>query len=667
METDILEDILDGRKKPTNLPFALLKNITEHFSEEREIGHGGFATVYKGDLPNGNVAVKRIKSRHSIDEKKFHREVNSLLTVNHQNVVRFLGFCASTEQTAIKVEGSNEYMYAEIRERLFCFEYISNGNLQKYITDELRGLDWNTRYRIIMGICEGLHHLHVEKHIYHMDLKPANILIDNHMVPKITDFGLSRLDEKSHTMSKDRHGTRGYCAPEYLLSGKMSFKSDMYSLGVLIIELVTGEKGIPDNKKNNVLRRWRHRWKKSGEETTLGYQQVTKCIELGQLCQISDPCKRPFIWDIIHDIKMEGTNGSINNAIESTVDQISPYSEDDMLGVEPLELHFPFKLKKQMSCSLRLTNETDSHIAFNIQKMRPLPYCIQPEKGIVLSRSECSVDITLQPQDKTPGDMQRAEEFIVWSTKVNADFAVENITKDMFIKETGGVVDAVNLGVVFEEQLQSDLLDVLSSVHQEAPLPSSSSETETGSFKTDTIKHRSVLDHDRVPSMCNTVADGIHKLYAGDISNVPMVELYRSSFNLVLHNGTQELHSVVKDAMVLEVEVLGRSLDGIQDGTMFLHELLGRWYLHSTAVAHIRDLLSYIYGSFFPVRHKMAVHNLGVRLWRDNVVLLDKVRPRLIEGVTAAATDELLAGVAEKLREMLREMLSWCGLSSSLN
>jgi serine/threonine protein kinase len=207
MEPDILERIVDGSAEPTNLPFALLKNITKNFSEDRIIGQGGFAIVYKGVLPNGNVAVKRIRSNHSVDDKLFHCEVDTMLTIRHQNIVRFLGFCASTDHTAIKREGLRQHIYAEIRERLLCFEYISNGNLQKYITDELRGLEWNTRYQIIRGICEGLHHLHKEKLIYHMDLKPANILVDNHMVPKITDFGLSILDEKSQTMSKDRFGS----------------------------------------------------------------------------------------------------------------------------------------------------------------------------------------------------------------------------------------------------------------------------------------------------------------------------------------------------------------------------------------------------------------------------------------------------------------------------
>ncbi|KAM0929205.1 hypothetical protein ACQ4PT_001777 [Festuca glaucescens] len=252
MEHHVLEHILDGRQEPTNLPLALLKNITNNFSKDLEIGHGGFATVYKGVLPNGNVAVKRIMNKHTVDEKLFYREVNSLLMVNHPNIVRFLGFCASTDQTAIKIEGSRDHIYAEVRERLICFEYISNGNLRKHITDELRGLDWSTRYQLIKGICDGLHYLHMEKYIYHMDLKPANILLDNDMVPKITDFGLSRLDEKSKTMRVERHGTLGYCAPEYLNCGKMSFKSDIYSLGTIIIELVTGEKSIPNNNKNNV-------------------------------------------------------------------------------------------------------------------------------------------------------------------------------------------------------------------------------------------------------------------------------------------------------------------------------------------------------------------------------------------------------------------------------
>jgi hypothetical protein len=122
-----------------------------------------------------------------------------------------------------------------------------------------------------------------------------------------------------------------------------------------------------------------------------------------------------------------------------------------MLGVEPLKLHFPFALNKQISCSLKLTNWTDAYIAFYIQNLSPLPYYTQPTKDIVLPRSECSVSITLHSQDKAPRDMQRADEFIVWSTKVNDGLTAEDITINMFSKE-GGVVDATNLDVVFNAE-----------------------------------------------------------------------------------------------------------------------------------------------------------------------------------------------------------------------
>ncbi|XP_045087075.2 cysteine-rich receptor-like protein kinase 44 isoform X1 [Aegilops tauschii subsp. strangulata] len=449
MNHEVLERILDGRENPTNLSLPLLKDITENFSEDREIGHGGFATVYKGVLPNGNVAVKRIKSCHSIKETLFYREVNSLLNIEHENVVRFLGFCASTDQIAIQIEGLKERIYAEVRERLLCFEYISNGSLTKYITDELRGLEWKTRYEIIRGICEGLYHLHKEKQIYHMDMKPDNILLDNDMVPKITDFGLSRLDEMTQTMSKDRLGSLGYCAPEYWSQGKMSFKSDMYSLGVIIIELVTGQKALPINN-NKILRRWRHRWRKTGKETQLVYQQVAKCIRIGLLCQEIDPSERPFIWDIIDDIRQaEGVNGSIKNDSQYKFGQISPYLEDDdMLGIEPLELHFPFQLNKQMSCTIQLTNETGSYIAFNVEHMNPLSYCAQPQKDIIPPRSKCNVEITMQPQAKAPRD--HTSEFTVWSTKVNDGLAIEDMATIKFIKEAINVVDDVNLDVAFD-------------------------------------------------------------------------------------------------------------------------------------------------------------------------------------------------------------------------
>lgn len=145
--------------------------------------------------------------------------------------------------------------------------------------------------------------------------------------------------------------------------------------------------------------------------------------------------------------------------------KISPFSEDDMLGIEPLQLHFPFELNKQMSCTLQLTNETGSYIAFNIKNTSPLAYCIQPQKGFMPPRSMCSVEITMHLQGKTPGYMHRASGLIVWSTKVNDCLAVEDIATNMFINEADNVVDVVNLDVVFdisEPQEASEEIHVVS-------------------------------------------------------------------------------------------------------------------------------------------------------------------------------------------------------------
>ncbi|TVU26814.1 hypothetical protein EJB05_29379, partial [Eragrostis curvula] len=244
----LLEDILDGRDEPSNLKLPLLELVTKNFSSDYKIGHGGCGEVYKGVLPNGKlVAVKRLFKNHTVDEKMFDQEVKSMMMVKHKNIVRLLGYCSDTQGKVVPM--NLKVIMAEERERLLCFEYISNGSLGSHLTDELRGLDWCARYQIVKGICEGLQHLHKDKGIVHMDLKPDNILMDDNMVPKITDFGLARADGNTHTMSTQRFFSPGYCAPEYLNRGKMSNKSDIYSLGIIIREIVTGSKEKPNINK----------------------------------------------------------------------------------------------------------------------------------------------------------------------------------------------------------------------------------------------------------------------------------------------------------------------------------------------------------------------------------------------------------------------------------
>lgn len=230
------------RAEPRKLSLRLLEDITNNFCEKEIIGRGGFAAVYRGSLKSGTtVAVKRLfETFEARDKEKFLQEVDALMAMKHKNIVRFLGYCYVEEMEYIDFQGRK--VMAAAPQRFLCFECLPKGSLYPYITDARRGLEWKTRYRIIKGICEGLHYLHSEQ-IVHLDLKPANILLDDHMEPKIADFGLSRCfeEKQSKIITLKACGTPGYMAPE-CFTGVITFKLDIYSLGVIILEMLTGEK-----------------------------------------------------------------------------------------------------------------------------------------------------------------------------------------------------------------------------------------------------------------------------------------------------------------------------------------------------------------------------------------------------------------------------------------
>ncbi|KAM0846418.1 hypothetical protein ACQ4PT_055683 [Festuca glaucescens] len=319
-----LEHILfDEGAEPKALPLPLLKHITNGFSDDKKIGHGGFAVVYKGMLDSGMVAVKKLLRTLDIDEKQFSKEVHCLMKAKHKNIVRFLGYCSDTQGEMLDYEG--ELVLADVRERLLCFEYLSQGSLDKHITDASCGLEWKIRYKIINGICEGLFYLH-QKHILHLDLKPGNILLDDNMVPKIADFGISRFfDEKqSGVTTSNMIGTVGYLAPEFYGGRKITFKLDIYSLGIIIIDILTGEKGYPDI--DNVVERWRYRLEKTWGETQL--VQVRVCTEIAIQCTDSDPAKRP---DTQHIIDRLGSTKSANDTfLQVAVPLFCPVLENTM-------------------------------------------------------------------------------------------------------------------------------------------------------------------------------------------------------------------------------------------------------------------------------------------------------------------------------------------------
>ncbi|KAM3372269.1 hypothetical protein ACQJBY_019253 [Aegilops geniculata] len=243
---------------------------------------------------NGMVAVKKLSRTFDMHENKFLKEIECLMKAKHMNIVRFLGYCSDTQGKIADYEG--KLVMADVRNWLLCFDYVPNGSLDKHITDASHGLEWRERYKIIKGICDGLCHLH-EKRILHLDLKPANVLLDDHMVPKITDFGLSRCLDKDQTraFTSNLCGSQGYLAPEFY-RGEIAFASDIYSLGIIIMEILTGEKGYPQG--DNVLEGWTNRLKATDQRDTQ-LDQVRVCAKIGTECMDPDPKKRPAARHIV--------------------------------------------------------------------------------------------------------------------------------------------------------------------------------------------------------------------------------------------------------------------------------------------------------------------------------------------------------------------------------
>ncbi|KAF8677088.1 hypothetical protein HU200_046551 [Digitaria exilis] len=316
--------LFDENVKATALPLSLLKNITDDFTNNNEIGNGGFAVVYKGLLENGVVAVKKLANMSVTDERRFLGEVECLMKAKHKNIVRFLGYCSDSQGQWVEYNGKS--VMGDVRQRLLCFEYVPNRSLDKYIKGAHTSLEWGKRYQIIKGVCEGLHFLH-KKNIVHSDLKPANILLDNDMTPKITDFGISRCfdGKQTHIITKSIIGSRRYLAPEGFY-GKISFKSDIFSLGVTIIEILTLNEDYPDVLR--VLKCWEHRLEKSQKDQEL--EQISVCTKVAQSCLEFYPAKRPSAQDIIDILKQkEGNEWPIETGgSSSTVPYESSHVED---------------------------------------------------------------------------------------------------------------------------------------------------------------------------------------------------------------------------------------------------------------------------------------------------------------------------------------------------
>ncbi|KQK13774.2 hypothetical protein BRADI_1g12410v3 [Brachypodium distachyon] len=269
-----------------------LRAATDNFSEDNKLGEGGFGPVYKD---GHEIAVKRLSTTSQQGHLEMKNEVLFLAKLQHKNLVRLLGCCIEED------------------EKLLVYEFLSNKSLDKILFDPGRQqeLSWANRHKIIQGIGRGLLYLHEDSRltIIHRDLKASNILLDPDINPKISDFGLAKLftmDESVGNTSRIA-GTYGYMAPEYAFHGTFSAKSDVFSYGVLVLEVVTGRRNAyRQDSEDLVSSVWRH-WSRgnmsglleSCSADGLRPQEMLRCIHVGLLCVQEDAHLRPGMAAVV--------------------------------------------------------------------------------------------------------------------------------------------------------------------------------------------------------------------------------------------------------------------------------------------------------------------------------------------------------------------------------
>ncbi|KAK1269945.1 Cysteine-rich receptor-like protein kinase 2 [Acorus gramineus] len=299
-----------------NFMYGDLKRATRNFDLSNKLGQGSYGTVYKGVLSDGReVAVKRLFLNTTEWADQFFNEVNLINRVRHKNLVKLLG-CS--------IDGP---------ESCLVFEYCYNKSLDSFIFDSNRNLDWKSRFDIIQGVAEGLSYLHEESdiRIIHRDIKASNILLDDKLKPKITDFGLARSfgEDQTH-LSTGVAGTVGYMAPEYIIHGQLTEKADVYSFGILVLEIVTGKRctGVGIQAGQYFLLKIWNNYKSNTVESIIDDRiyvaslkdEMLHVVHVGLLCTQATPNNRPTMARVVEMLRS-------NRAEEDPIPTDPPFLE----------------------------------------------------------------------------------------------------------------------------------------------------------------------------------------------------------------------------------------------------------------------------------------------------------------------------------------------------
>ncbi|XP_056842103.1 probable leucine-rich repeat receptor-like serine/threonine-protein kinase At3g14840 isoform X1 [Raphanus sativus] len=310
-----------------------IKVATDNFDPANKIGEGGFGPVHKGKLPDGTViAVKQLSSKSKQGNREFLNEIAMISALQHPHLVKLYGCCVEGDQL------------------LLVYEYLENNSLARALfgpqETQIR-LDWPTRQKICVGIARGLAYLHEESRlkIVHRDIKATNVLLDKELNPKISDFGLAKLDEDENThMSTRVAGTYGYMAPEYAMRGHLTDKADVYSFGVVALEIVHGRSNTSAQSKAETfyLLDWVHVLREQNKlmevvdarlGTDYNREEAMTMIQIGILCTSQVPTDRPSMSTVVSLLEGHSTV-DVEKLLEASFNRGNEKDEESMRAMK---------------------------------------------------------------------------------------------------------------------------------------------------------------------------------------------------------------------------------------------------------------------------------------------------------------------------------------------